>query len=86
MFDPIYPPLFTNKTGNWFSCHVSSYDIMWGTFIVKRLSFEGIHGLLYKKINENGSILENRNSIYPPLGTNRIWNWLSGHCCSFDII
>ena len=55
MFDPIYPPLFTNKTGNWFSCHFGSYDIMWGTFIVKRLSFEGIHGLLYKKINENGS-------------------------------
>ena len=43
MFDPIYPQLFTNKTGNWFSCHFGSYDIMWGTFIVKRLSFEGIH-------------------------------------------
>ena len=46
MFDPIYPPLFANKIENWFSCHVGSFDIMWGKFIVKRLLFKDIRGLL----------------------------------------
>ena len=57
MFDPIYPLLFADKIENWFSCHVGSFDIMWGKFIVKRLLFKDIHGLLFKKINENDSKL-----------------------------
>ena len=57
MFGPIYPPLFADKIENWFSCHIGSFDIMWGKFIIKKLSFKDIFGLLYKKINENGSKL-----------------------------
>ena len=49
MFDPIYPPLFADKIENLFSCHVGSFDIMWGKSINKKLSFEDIFGLLYKK-------------------------------------
>ena len=50
-FGPIYPPLFSDKIENWFSCHVGSFDIMWGKFIFKKLSFKGIFGILDKKID-----------------------------------
>ena len=34
---------------------------LWGTFIVKRLSFEGIYGLLHKnELNEKGKGLKSK--------------------------
>ena len=49
MFDPIYPPLFANKIENWFSCHVGSFDIMWGKFIIKNSHLKIYLGYFIKK-------------------------------------
>ena len=42
----IYRSLVTNKRIGILSLHGGRYGIMWGTFNVKSLSFEGIHGSL----------------------------------------
>ena len=59
-FNTIYLILVTNNGRNSFSCHVCSYDTV-RNILVKRLSFEGIYGLLHKnELNEKGKGLKSK--------------------------
>ena len=61
--------------------------------MVKRLSFEGIYGLLHKnELNEKGKGLKSKEmrpifvTIYPPLGPNGSKLWLICYGGSYIII